>query len=152
MKTASWVLLAFVGVVTLLYCLLSASRAYGTYNERLGGVRVSELAAGRPEVEAAVRARRATAAACGAGFATLFLLITLIPYRRGEVWAWWALLVGMLVVSVLILLRIPLLGTSVADSFGGGTAVGTLTQLLIVGVGLALGSARLRRARAADSA
>ena len=152
MKTASWVLLAFVGVATLLYCLLSASRAYGTYNERLGGARVSELAAGRPEVEAAVRARRATAAACGAGFATLFLLITVIPYRRGEVWAWWALLVGILVVSVLILLRIPLLRTGVADSFGGGTAVGTLFALTVVGVGLALGAGRFRHGRPGDSA
>ena len=152
MKTASWVLLVFVAVAALLYSLLSASRAYGTYNERLGGVRVSELAAGRPEVETAVRARRATAAACSAGFATLFLLISLIPYRRGEVWAWWALLVGMLVVATLILLRIPLLSTSTADSFGGGTAVGTLTLLLIVGVGLALGAGRLRRVHPGDSA
>jgi len=152
MKTASWVLLAFIGVVTLLYSLLSASRAYGTYNERLGGVRVTDLAAGRPEVETAVRARRATAAACSAGFATLFLLISVIPYRRGEVWAWWALLVGMLIVAALILLRIPLLGTSTADSFGGGTAMGTLTLLLIVGVGLALGAGRLRQGRPSDSA
>src|SRR5262245_6661173 len=122
MKTTSWILLAFIAVITLLYSLLQVSRAYGTYNERLGGVRVSELAAGRPEVETAVRARRATSGACGAGFATLFLLITIIPYRRGEVWAWWALLVGMLVFSVSILLRIPLLSASTADSYGGGTA------------------------------
>jgi hypothetical protein len=68
---------------------------------------VRELSVGRPELETAVRARRATAAAYAAGFATLFLLISVGPYRRGEVWAWWALLLGMLVVSVLILLRIP---------------------------------------------
>ena len=151
MKTTSWVLLAFLGVVFLLYSLLQVARAYGTYNERLGGVRVSELGAGRPEVETAVRARRATAGACGAGFATLFLLITVIPYRRGEVWAWWALLAGMLVVSVSILLRIPLLHASTADSFGGGTAMGGLMLLLVVGLGLALGSGRFRRSRASDS-
>jgi hypothetical protein len=152
MKTTSWVLLAFIAVVFLLYSLLQVSRAYGTYNERLGGVRVSELGAGRPEVETAVRARRATAGACGAGFAMLFLLITVIPYRQGEVWAWWALLVGTLLVSVLIVLRIPLLRASTADSFGGGTAMGTLTLLLIVGVGLGLGSGRFRRALPGDSA
>ena len=50
-----------------------------------------------------MRARRATAAAYGAGFA-------LGPYSRGDVWAWWALLAGTLVVSVLILLRVPFLG------------------------------------------
>ena len=57
-----------------------------------------------------------------------------------------------LIVAALILLRIPLLGTSTADSFGGGTAVGTLTLLLIVGVGLALGAGRLRHGRPRDSA
>jgi hypothetical protein len=151
MKTASWVLLAFVGVLTLLYSLLSAERAYGTYNDHIGGVSVRELSAGRPEVDTAVRARRATAAACSAGFATLFLLITVVPYRRGEVWAWWALLVGMLVVSVLILLRVPLLGTGLSGSTGAGTAVGSLILLLLAGVGLALGAGRLR-GRPGDSA
>ena len=58
----------------------------------------------------------------------------------------------MLIVAALILLRIPLLGNSTADSFGGGTAVGTLTLLLIVGVALALGAGRLRQGRLSDSA
>ena len=152
MKTASWVLLALAGVATLAISLVSAARAYGTYRDRIGGVRVSELAAGRPEVETGVRARRATAAAYAAGFATLFLLISVGPYRRGDVWAWWALLVGILVVSVLILLRVPLLDTGLGGSIGGGTANGSLTQLLIVGMGLALGAGRLRRGRPGDAA
>ncbi|HEX8069944.1 MAG TPA: hypothetical protein VF546_08335 [Pyrinomonadaceae bacterium] len=152
MKTASWVLLALAGVATLALSLVSVARAYGTYNDRMGGVSVRELATGRPEVETAVRARRATAAAYSAGFATLFLLICVGPYRRGEVWAWWALLVGMLVVAVLILLRLPLLGTGLSGSVGGGTAMGALTQLLLVGAGLALGAGRLRRGRPGDSA
>jgi hypothetical protein len=96
-------------------------------------------------VETALRSRRSTAAAYSAGFATLFLLITVGPYRRGEVWAWWALLVGMLVPSLLILLRVPLLGTGLAGTTGGGTAMGALLQLLIVGVGLALGAGRLQK-------
>jgi len=144
MKTASWLLLALAGVATLVISLVSVKRAYGTYNDRVGGTRLSELAAGRPEVETAVRSRRATAAAYSAGFATLFVLISVGPYRRGDVWAWWALLVGMLVVSALILLRIPLLSTGLGGSVGGGTASGSLTQLLLVGVGLALGAGRLR--------
>src|SRR5437588_6919248 len=152
MKTASWVLIALVGVVTLLYSLLSVERAYGTYNDRLGGVSVSKLAAERPEVETAVRARRATASAYSIGFATLLLLITVIPYRRGEVWAWWALLVGILVVSVVVLLRIPLLDTGVGGATGGGAAVGSFIQLLLAGVGLALGAGRLRHGRPGDSA
>lgn len=152
MKTASWVLLALGGVVTLAYSLLSVERAYGTYKDQLGGVSVSKLSAERPEVETAVRSRRATASAYSAGFATLFLLIIFGPYRRGEVWAWWALLVGILVVSVVILLRIPLLDTGVGGSAGGGAAVGSFIQLLLVGVGLALGAGRLRRRRSGDSA
>jgi hypothetical protein len=152
MKTASWVLLAFAGAATLVLSFVSAARAYGTYNDSIGGASLSELSVGRQEVETAVRARRATAAAYAAGFATLFLLITVGPYRRGEVWAWWALLVGMLVVSALILLRIPLLSTGWTGSVGGGTAVASLIQLLMVGVGLVLGAGRLRRRRTGDSA
>ncbi len=144
MKTASWILLALAGVLILVFSLVSVARAYGTSADSLGGVSVSKLSEGRPDVETAIRSRRATAAAYSAGFATLFLLITLVPYRRGEVWAWWALLVGMLVVSGLILLRVPLLNTGLAGSSGGGTAVASLIQLLLVGVGLALGAGRLR--------
>jgi len=155
MKTASWILLALAGALTLLLSLVSVGRAYGTYRDQIGPASLSELSAGRPEVETAVRARRATAAAYSAGFATLFLLISVGPYRRGEVWAWWALLVGMLVVSVLILLRVPLLGIRLAGSstaVGEGTAVASLIQLLIVGVGLALGAGRLRQGRPGESA
>jgi hypothetical protein len=148
MKTASWVLLALAGALTLLVSLNSARRAYATDRDQIGPARLSELSVGRPEVATAVRARRATAAAYGAGFGTLFLLVSVGPYRRGDVWAWWALLVGMLGVSVLILLRVPLLeirlfGSSV--EVGAGTARASLIQLLIAGVGLALGADRLRK-------
>jgi hypothetical protein len=148
MKTASWILLAAVGALTLLGSLGSLAIAYATDNDQIGPVRLSELSAGKPDVATAVRARRATAAAYGVGFATLFLLIALGPYRRGDVWAWWSLLVGMLVVTVAILLRVPFLGvplTSAAAVRGAGTALSSLTQLAIVGVGLALGAGRLRR-------
>ena len=144
MKTASWVVLAVAGVLTLVFSLISVARAYGTSTDTLGGVSVSKLSEGRPDVETAVRARRATASAYSAGFATLFLLITLVPYRRGDVWAWWTLLVGMLVVSGLILLRVPLLNTGLGGSTGGGAAGASLIQLFLVGVGLALGAGRLR--------
>ena len=103
-------------------------------------------------METAVRSRRATASAYSAGFATLLLLIIFGPYRRGDVWAWWALLIGVLVVSVVILLRIPLLDTGVGGLAGGGAAVGVAVQLLLVGVGLALGAGRLRRGRPGASA
>ena len=46
MKTASLVLLALAGVITLLYSLLSVERAYGTFKDQLGGVSLSKLSEG----------------------------------------------------------------------------------------------------------
>jgi hypothetical protein len=153
MKTASWVILAIVGTLTLVGSLFSVGIAYfSLIEDKIGPATITELSTGRPEVATAVKARRATAGAYGAGFATLFLAITLGPYRRGDVWAWWALLGGMLVVSVLILLRVPFLGISLGAPSavtGAGTALTTLVQLGVVGVGLALGSARLGGSSAA---
>jgi hypothetical protein len=148
MKTASWVILAVAGALTLLGSLSSLAIAYfSVIEDRVGPATLSELSAGRPDVATAVKARRATAAAYGAGFATLFLAITLGPYRRGDVWAWWALLSGALVVSVLILLRIPFLRINLgapAALTGAGTALTTLTQLGVVALGLAFGAGRLK--------
>jgi hypothetical protein len=140
MKTASWIILVVIGALTLLGSLVSLGRAYISARDQIGPASLSELSAGRPEVASAVRARRATAAAYAAGFATLFLAIVLGPYRRGDVWAWWVLAAGTLVVSVLILLRGPFLGT-----WSG--APPALIQLVVVGVGLALGAGRLGHGR-----
>jgi hypothetical protein len=63
------------------------------------------------------------------------------------VWAWWTLLAGTLVVSVLILLRVLFLGINLGAPTavtGAGTALTTLVQLGMVGLGLALGAGRLR--------
>jgi len=143
MKTASWVLLLVVGVLMLLGSLVSLGVAYGTDRDEIGPASLSEVSAGRPEVATALRARRATAAAYAAGFATLFLAIVLGPYRRGDVWAWRAVAVGTVVVAVLILLRIPLLGLQLGST-AGGTATAAIIQLVVVGLGLALGSGRLK--------
>lgn len=137
MKTMSWIILVLVGALTLLVSLGSVGRAYSSAGDQIGPASLAELSGGRPEVVAAVRARRATAAAYAAGFATLFLAITLGPYRRGDVWAWWALLAGTLVVSLVILLRIPFLGVRLG-------APAAFIQLVVVGLGLALGAGRLR--------
>jgi|SRR6266536_5293823 len=150
MKTASWIILVVVGALTLLGSLFSLGLAYSSARDQIGPASLTELSVGRPEVATAVRARRATAAAYAAGFATLFLAITLGPYRRGDVWAWWALAGGTLVVSVLILLRVPFLGIRLGAPgavTGAGTALGTLVQLVVVGLGLALGAGRLGGSR-----
>jgi amidase len=136
-KTASWVLLALAGVLTLLGSLASLSVAYFSGEDRIAGVAVGELANGNPEVITAVRARRATAAAYGAGFAVPLLFITLGPYRRGDPWAWYAIAAGALTETLLTFARVPFLGTKA----GAATA---LIQLGVIGLGLALGAGRLR--------
>jgi len=146
MKTASWILLTIVGSLTLIASLLSARFAYLSSSDRIGPASLAEIAEWKPEVASAIRARRATAAAYAAGFATLFLAITVGPYRRGDVWAWWALLAGTLVACGLVLLRIPFLGVrlgSTAAVSGAGTATSSLVQLAVVGLALALGVGRL---------
>ena len=153
MKTASWVILVVVGALTLLGSVVSLGLAYSSAQDQIGPASLADLSVGRPEVATAVRARRATAAAYGAGFATLFLAITLGPYRRGDVWAWWALLAGTLVVSVLILLRVPFLGIRLGAPgavTGAGTALSSLVQLVVVGLGLALGAGRLGSSSSLD--
>jgi hypothetical protein len=64
-------------------------------------------------------------------YGALFLYIALVPYRRGDVWSWWALLAGSLALALVILARVPLLGTR----SGAGTG---LVQFIVVAVGLLL--------------
>ncbi|PYQ11937.1 MAG: hypothetical protein DMF80_20095 [Acidobacteria bacterium] len=139
MKTASWILIAIAAGLTLLGGLVSLGVAYGSTRDQIGPASLGELSGASPGVGTAVRARRATAAAYAAGFGTLLLAITLGPYRRGDLWAWWAILAGVVVESVLSMLRVPFLGTR-------ARAGPALLQLVVVGVGLALGAGRLRGA------
>jgi hypothetical protein len=143
LKTASWIVLALVGAVTPLASLASVGVAYFSENDIIGGaegIELGELAAGREDVETALKARRGTAAAFGTGYSLLFLLLVVLPYRRGEVWAWWSILAGTLTVSGIILLRVPMLGTRL----GLGAAIPALVG---VGLGLLLDVKRLKTPR-----
>jgi len=137
MRTASWVILALVGALTMLGSMASCYVAYRAADDQIGPVSLSHVAGGQPELGTALRARRGTAAAYAGGFAALFLLITIGPYRRGDAWAWWALLIGTLVLAVMILLRVPFLETR------AGAGAGLIT-LVAVGLALALDAGRLR--------
>lgn len=120
MKTASWILLAIVGSLLLLVSFASAGLAYrGEYTIGPKLVKIEEVAAGRPDVLEGLRGIRGTSAAYAAGFAAMFLAIVLGPYKRGDVWSWWALLAAVLLVVAVSLARIPLLGSR----WGIGTAV-----------------------------
>src|SRR4030095_3222537 len=118
MRTASWVLLTILGGLTLLASLASAGLAYrGDYP--VGGVSIEHVANGRAPVLSGLRGIRGTPAAYAAAYAVLFLAIVLVPYRRGEVWAWWALAAALLTLLVIVALRIPMLDTRL----GVGSAV-----------------------------
>jgi cell division protein FtsW (lipid II flippase) len=130
-RTISWVILTLVGALTFLGSLASARLAYRSSEDIIGKTSLADVAGGREDVASALRARRGTSAAYAAGYAVLFLFIVLVPYRRGDVWSWWALLAGVLVVAMLVLARVPFLGTRL----GAGAA---WLQLGIVGAALLL--------------
>jgi peptidoglycan/LPS O-acetylase OafA/YrhL len=139
MKKASWILLTVLGVAITLISLVSASRAYNRADDYgSSGIRVSEIAGGREDVVNALRGIRGTSAAMATAYGVLFLAIVLVPYRRGEVWAWWALLAGSTTVLVVVSLRIPILGTTP----GVEAAV---TPFVLTIVGLLLDVRRLKK-------
>lgn len=140
MKTASWVLLTMVGALMLLGSVASLYTAYraGAPDPVTPRITLDDVAAGRPEVATAIRARRGTAAAFAAAYAVLFLSVVLGPYRRGDAWSWWALLAAAVTLGVLIMARVPALETRA----GAGTG---LAQMVVVVVALLLDLGRVRR-------
>src|SRR5437870_3703754 len=138
MKKASWILLTVVGVAITLLSLVSAVHAYRTDDDYgIGHARVSKVAGGDAGVATALRGIRGTSAAFGAAYGVLFLAIVLAPYRRGDVWAWKALLLAGLTQFVLVLLRIPMLGTQLGVS-------PAVSQLVLLVGGLLLDVGRLK--------
>ena len=140
MKTASWVILTIVGTLVVMGSVTSAWLAYGGRDYPIGSKPLAEIAAAHEGVGPAMRSIRGTSAAYAAAYGVLFLAIVLGPYRRREVWAWWAILGGVATLTIITALRVPALG--VALGLGGA-----LIQLAVAMVGLLLDVARLRPAR-----
>ena len=140
LRTVSTWLLGIAGTLVLLVSLISANLAYRGQYPVGGTTPVQDVAPGRPDIETALRAIRGTSAAYAAGFAALFLAIVFGPYRRGDRWAWWALLAGILAILVISLARIPLLGVAIGRA-GTGPA---LVQTGVMVLGLLLDVRRLR--------
>ena len=135
LRTASWVLLVVVGGLILLGALASMQAAYwGMFP--VGGVSIDKIAGGQTEVLLGLRGARGTAAAWGAAWATLFLFVEVGPYRRGDVTAWLGILASTLVLSVIVALRVPVLGIQA----GTGTP---LVLLVVVILALLLDVKRL---------
>jgi hypothetical protein len=109
LRTVSWVLLAIVGVLVLLGSLVSAGLAYrGDFP--IAGVSIADVAGGREAVLLGLRGARGTAAAWGAAWAALFLVVVLGPYRRGDVATWWGILVSAIVLAVVASARVAFIG------------------------------------------
>ena len=140
MRTASWVILTVVGALVILGSVGSAWVAYGGVDYPIGSTPLAEIAAAHPGVGPALRAVRGTSAAYAGAYGVLFLAIVLGPYRRREVWAWWAILGGVVVLAIVTLIRVPSLGFAL----GVGAA---LIQLGVAVVALLLDVARLKAAR-----
>jgi hypothetical protein len=142
MKKASWILLAVLGVAVTLVSLVSAVHAYRTSDDYgIGPSRVSKVAGGDKSVTTALRGIRGTSAAFAAAYGVLFLAVVLGPYRRGDVWAWTALLIAGLAQFVIVLLRVPILGTRLGIS-AAVTPFAILIVGLLLGIGRLKGSAR----------
>jgi hypothetical protein len=139
MKTVSWVLLLIMGLLTLVGGLESGYVALSQPSkDRIqGGPTLANIASRQPELATAIRARRVTAAAYAVAFALFFLPVVWFPYRCGEVWSWWTILVVSLVFAGIMSSRIPFLGTRTGVSYA-------LVQLGIVVVALLLDVGRLR--------
>jgi len=138
LRTASWVLLAIVGVLVLLFSLASANLAYrGMYS--IAGVSIAEVAAGREGVLLGLRGVRGTSAAWGAAWAALFLAAVIGPYRRGDASTWWGLLASVVVLAAVASARVLV---------GVQTGTGApLLLLVIVLVALLLDVRRLGSSR-----
>ena len=138
MRKASWIVLTLAGVAVTLISLISAAHAYNKKdNYGIGGMSVSKVAADREAVATALRGIRGTSAAFATAYGVLFLIIVLAPYRRGDVWAWWALLASSAVLLIMSVLRIPFLhltaGAETSGIFFGVTLVGLLLDVRRLG-------------------
>ena len=129
---ASWVILFVVLAATALLAALSLWRAYNSPQDNIAhGYTLEQVrATGGDEAVKALRGRRATAATWALGYALLGLFVVLGPYRRGERWAWWALLVSLGLSQALSLLRVPMLGTT--QGIGASNTILALTLLALL--------------------
>jgi hypothetical protein len=128
---ASWVILLVVSGAIILFSAESLWIAYSGKPDSL--TREYTLAQigeqGGDQAVKAFRGRRATAATWALGYGLLAMAVTWVPYRRGEKWAWWALLGSLGVSQFLSLGRAVMLATTA----GVGTP-GILLAFVLLGL------------------
>jgi hypothetical protein len=129
--TVGWVLLLLLAAALT---LLSINSTYIPLTARPDGVTSSVTvddigAKTSPEVATALRGRRVTAATWALAYGLMLWGVLLVPYRRGERWAWWTILLSIVISQLLSLARIPLL-----DTQQGAAASAILTGIALVGL------------------
>ena len=138
MKTVSWILLTIAMVLVMLGGFASVLIAYyapDSNDQIIESATLAEIGVSE-EVATALRGRRATAGAYALAFGFVLLMVVIGPYRKGEVWAWWAILLPAFVLALILLLRIPALGLYQGATTG-------LYFFAVVAIALALDSRRL---------
>lgn len=128
----SWVLLSVLALAFFSASVLSTRNAYGSGQEHFASVSTQQIRS-LPDGDQAVKAlkgRRLTAATFAMAYSILMGFVILVPYRQGQRWAWWALLVSMGLPELLSLARIPVIGTNSGESVAAILLAFTLLGLL----------------------
>ncbi len=129
--TVGWVLLLLLAAALT---LLSINSTYLPLAGQPDGVTptvtINDIGARTsPEVATALRGRRVTAATWALAYGLMLWGVLLVPYRRGERWAWWAILLSIVISQLLSLARIPLL-----DTQQGAAASAIIIGMALVGL------------------
>jgi hypothetical protein len=138
----SWVILLVVSIAIL---LISAQSLWVAYSGGRDGLtpeytltQIQEH--GGDQGVKAFRGRRVTAATWAMAYALLAIGVVFVPYRRGERWAWWFLLISLGVSQFLSLGR----AVTLATTTGTGAPSILLAFLLL---GLLAGTPRIFKPR-----
>lgn len=128
--TVSWIVLLLISVAVSLLSIGAAVTGLTGGRDVIvpPNLTLEQLDTAGPGVVDAIRGRRVTAATWALAYGLLHAFVVLVPYRRGERWAWWALLVSLgvgMAVSAARAVTIP-------------GALGTAAPLILLGL-LALG-------------
>ncbi|HSB08488.1 MAG TPA: hypothetical protein VLM38_03170 [Blastocatellia bacterium] len=129
--TTSWFILLVVSGAIILLSAQSLRIAYtGSQDVLTHGYTLAQIGEQAGEDAAkAFRGRRVTAATWALGYALLAVAVTWIPYRRGERWAWWALLLSLGLSQLLSLARALALVTT-----AGTAAPAMLLAFVLLGL------------------
>ena len=129
--TVGWILLLLLAAALT---LLSINSTYIPLMSRPEGVTSSVTvndvgAKTSPEVATALRGRRVTAATWALAYGLMLWGVLLVPYKRGERWAWWTILLSIVISQLLSLARIPML-----DTQQGAAASAIIIGMALVGL------------------